>query len=126
MLMVLSALLSYSQEYGTEKSRPSYDTTIARKCWAIDIEGEYHYDVVVTLKSNSFISDKYKVKVLVTDVKGNKIYKKTFKNANLYIFSDGQIHVGKPKFTRLFVGKDNYGSVCLIYEREGVMWLEGE
>ncbi len=37
-------------------------------------------------------------------------WKKTFKNAYLYLFSSGQIQVGQPKFTKILVYKGRSGS----------------
>ncbi len=53
------------------------------------------------MKSTSpdyFITDKYKVKITITDANGKKIWKKTLKNVFLYVFSDGQVQVGKRHF----------------------------
>ena len=50
-----------------------------------------------------FISDKYKVKVKVVDKNGKSIYKKTLKNVFLYVFSNGQIQVGKKNFDQIVV-----------------------
>jgi hypothetical protein len=89
----------------------------------MDIEGKYYKDVVVTLKSTSpdyFITDKYKVKVTVQDEDGKKVYKKTFKNCYLYIFSSGQVQVGKPKFNQIVIGKAGDSWFGEIKEKEGV------
>ena len=69
-----------------------------------------------------FITNKYKVKVKVVDENGKSIYKKTLKNAFLYVFSNGQIQVGKPNFNQILITEseltdDNIG---IIREKEGV------
>ena len=90
----------------TETSRPSFDTEIVRKCASLDIEGKDYRDVLVTIKSISpdyFFTDKYKVRILVDDEKGNRVYRKTLNNAYLYIYSNGQIQVGKPKFNQVII-----------------------
>ena len=72
--------------------------------------------------SRYFITNKYKVKVKVVDENGKSIYKKTLKNAFLYVFSNGQIQVGKPNFNQILITEseltdDNIG---IIREKEGV------
>ena len=91
----------------------------------LDIEGEIYENVTILFKSvtpDYFITDKYKVKVKVTNKKGKSVYKKTFKNAFLYVFSDGQIQVGKNNFNQIVVTKpdslDDY--IGIIREKEGV------
>ena len=106
-----------------EVSYPSQDTEITRHCSSIEIEGEFYMDVIITLKSNSynlFETDNHKVKVLVKNAQGEKLYKKTFKNANLYIFSSGEIHVGKPNFLRILIIKHNDKWIGIIKEKEGI------
>ena len=111
--------------YSQEESKPSVGTEIVRKCSYMDIEGEKIENVTVTLKSNDpdfFFTDKYKVTVLMTDSNGKKVWKKVFKNAYLYIFSDGEIHVGKPKFARLVIFRSKYSDEYygLVRDKEGV------
>ena len=83
-------------------------------------------DVVVSVKSisrDSFFSDKYRVKVKVTDSNGKTVWNKTMKNVYLYVFSDGQIQIGRPKFSQLVIysGKRaNKYEKGIIREKEGV------
>ena len=121
MLLTFS-IASHSQD--VETTKPTEDTEIVRRTAAIDIEGVIHDNVVISLKSISvdmFTGDP-KVKVTITDNNGKKIYKKTFKNSNLYIFSDGHIQVGQPKFNKLIITKsetsDDY--IGVIREKEGI------
>lgn len=125
MLVILSIIPGYAQDDDKEKSRPSFDTEIVRRCSFLNIEGKSYSDVVVTLKSispynNNNLTDKYKVKVKVTDENGKKIYKKTFSNSYLYIFSNGQIQVGKPKFNQILIQKALTSWFGEINEKEGV------
>jgi hypothetical protein len=58
--------------------------------------------------------------VTVKDKKGKKIYKKDFIRSYLYIFNNGQIQIGKPKFNQIVIKRDNdywYGE---INEKEGI------
>ncbi len=109
-----------------ETSKPSFDTEIVRKCASLDIEGKDYRDVLVTIKSISpdyFFTDKYKVKIIVEDENGNRVYRKTLNNAYLYIYSNGQIQVGKPKFNQVIIRRGTlledmwFG---LIREKEGI------
>lgn len=109
----------------TEKASPMQNAELIRKVWFLDIEGEMYTDVVVSVKSISpdFFSDKYRVKVKVTDSNGKTVWNKTMKNVYLYVFSDGQIQIGRPKFSQLVIysGKRaNKYEKGIIREKEGV------
>ena len=78
--------------------------------------------VKIFLLFSIFISDKYKVKVKVVDKNGKSIYKKTLKNVFLYVFSNGQIQVGKKNFDQIVVSKSKSTdeNIGIIREKEGV------
>lgn len=123
LMTTFTMLCGYAQSDEPEKSSPSRDTEIVRRCYLMDIEGKYYSNVVITLKSTSpdfFFTNKYKVKVLVEDEEGKQVYKKTFKNCYLYIFSNGQIQVGKPKFHQIVISKVGDSWHGEIKEKEGV------
>ena len=108
-----------------ETTKPIRDTQIERTCSILDIEGKLYENVVVTLTSISadgFFTDKDRVKVVVKDSDGKKIYKKTFKNDYLYIYSSGQVQVGRPNFNKIVIYKNthSFGYRGVIREREGV------
>ena len=101
------------------------DMEVVRKVAFLDIEGKYYEDVTMSFKSitpDYFISDKYKVKVKVVDKNGKSIYKKTLKNVFLYVFSNGQIQVGKKNFDQIVVSKSKSTdeNIGIIREKEGV------
>ncbi len=125
MILVLCALSISAQEKEPETARPITGIEITRKVASLDIEGALYYNVVVTIKPitpDYIINDRYKVKITVTDSKGKKIWKKTLKNVYLYVFSDGQIQVGKPNFNQILIRKSSYSSdnIGAIREKEGV------
>lgn len=122
-LMLSLALSSFAQE--PETAKPLTDTEVVRKVALMDIEGQLYDNVVVTMKSTSpdyFITDKYKVKVTITDANGKKVWKKTFKNVFLYVFSDGQVQVGKRNFDQIVIKKSSLTGdfVGMIREKEGI------
>ena len=93
LMMLTINIVGFAQSDETEKASPMTDTEIVRKCAILDVEGKYYDNVTVTIKSNQpdfFFTDKYKVKVTVTDASGSKVWNKTFKNAFLYVFPNGQ------------------------------------
>ena len=107
-LMLSLALSSFAQE--PESAKPLTDTEVIRKVALMDIEGQLYDNVVVTMKSTSpdyFITDKYKVKVTISDSNGKKVWKKTLKNVFLYVFSDGQVQVGKRNFNQIVIQKSS-------------------
>lgn len=109
-----------------ESVAPSCDTKIVRRCRWLDIEGEMYDSVTVSLKSKRpdyWARDEYQVEVLVKNMKEKIVYKKTFNNAYLYIFSNGAIYVGKPRFHRVEIEPIDYDGMSpygIIREEEGV------
>lgn len=124
-LMCASCNVTFAQSIEVESVKPTTDTEVVRRCAFLDIEGKTYYNVVVTMKSTTpdyFITDKYKVKFVVKSEDGKTVYKKTFKGAYLYIFSNGQIQIGKPRFNQVIIRKDTdtnqvYG---IVREKEGI------
>lgn len=108
-----------------EKARPLTDTEVVRRVSLLELEGKYYYDVVMEFKSTTpdyFITDKYKVKVTVKDSDGKKVWKKTLKNVFLYVFSDGQLQVGKSNFNQIVVqkSKDTGNFIGMVRIKEGI------
>ena len=125
LMMLTINIVSFAQNSEPEKAKPMTDTEIVRKCAIFDVEGKYYDNVTVTIKSNQpdfFFTDKYKVKVTVTDASGSKVWNKTFKNAFLYVFPNGQIQVGKPNFDKLVITKSSPTGdwIGMVREKEGV------
>lgn len=125
LMMLTINIVSFAQNSEPEKAKPMTDTEIVRKCAILDVEGKYYDNVTVTIKSNQpdfFFTDKYKVKVTVTDTSGSKVWNKTFKNAFLYVFPNGQIQVGKPNFDKLVITKSSPTGDWIggVREKEGV------
>ena len=108
-----------------ETTSPMYGTEIERYCYLMDIEHKTYHDVKVIIESNNpdyVWTTKHKVHVKVIDLEGKVIYKKTFKNSYLYVFSSGQIQIGMKNFNKVIIrksmrGDDWYGE---IREKEGV------
>jgi len=124
LFLVLSlALFCFAQE--PESVKPLTDTEVVRRVAFMDIEGQIYENVVVTMKSTSpdyFITDKYKVKVTITDANGKKVWKKTLKNVFLYVFSSGQVQVGKRNFDQIVITKSSLDGnfIGQIREKEGI------
>lgn len=124
LILTLSFTISgFSQE--SETVKPLTDTEIVRRVAFMDIEGKYYDNVVVTMKSISpdyIMTDKFRVKVKVTDSNGKKVWKKTLKNVFLYVFSNGQVQVGKRNFDQLVIQKSSSTGEFLgmIREKEGI------
>ena len=110
----------------TEKASPMQNAELIRKVCFLDIEGEVIYRCSSCNQIHQprwLFSDKYRVKVKVTDSNGKTVWNKTMKNAYLYVFSDGQIQIGRPKFSQLVIysGKRaNKYEKGIIREKEGV------
>lgn len=132
LTLLLSLFFTFSFTFGQttkedekETVPPSVNTEIVRKVAVFDIEGKKYTDVTITLKSISadfliHFNDRVKVKIVAQG--GTVIYKKTYKNAFLYIFSSGQIQVGRPRFDQILINKSNFSNVYfgMIREKEGI------
>ena len=66
----------------------------------------------------TYVLDKAKMSVLLLIM----LYKKTLKNVFLYVFSNGQIQVGKKNFDQIVVSKSKSTdeNIGIIREKEGV------
>lgn len=121
-LICILTLPAFAQDE-PESAKPLTNAVIMRRNVFLDIEGEYYDDVTITFKSISpdyFFTHTYRVKVRVTDSNKKVIYNKTLKNAFLYVFSDGQIQVGRVNFDQIIIYNydgDYYGT---IREKEGI------
>lgn len=76
LVMLAVNIVGFAQNSELEKAKPMTDTEIVRKCAILDVEGKYYENVTVTIKSNQpdfFFTDKYKVKVTITDASGSKV-----------------------------------------------------
>ncbi len=124
VIMFLINSLIFAQS-NSETAMPLTDTEVIRKVVLLDIEGKQYENVRISFKSvtpDYLISDKYKVKIKVIDANGKLIYKKTLKNVFLYVFSNGQIQVGKKNFNQIVITKSSYSEeyIGVIREKEGV------
>jgi hypothetical protein len=107
--------------FSQETAKPLTDTEIMRNVSSIDIEGKIYENVKVTLKSNSQgIYSSSKVKVSIVDQNGKKVWNRTLKNVFLYVFSNGQIQVGKPNFNMILIQNYSGSYYGKIREKEGV------
>ena len=135
ILLLFAMLLTFTlnvfaQEFNVnvfarKEANPVTDQKVVRKVALIDIEGATYENVVVSMKSTSpdgIITDKYKVKVVITDSKGKKIWKKTLKNVFLYVFPKGQVQIGKGGFDQIVIQKSSNTDdfIGKIREKEGI------
>ena len=83
LIMLTINNVGFAQSDEFKNVMPLTDTEIVRKVTILDIEGQNYENVTVTMKSNQpdfVFTDKFKVKVTVTDTSGAKVWNKTFKN----------------------------------------------
>ena len=123
VLMLVTSLTMVAQE--PETASPLTDTEVVRRVALLDVEGKCYYDVVMSFKSTTpdfLITDNYKVKVTVKNNEGKTVWKKTLKNVFLYVFSGGQIQVGKQNFVMILVqkSKETGDNIGVVREKEGV------
>lgn len=116
LIIVFSCLLAmsssaFAQEISQpamESAKPVKNAVVVRKLSEIDVEGTKYENVTVTMKSKTrseYYSTKDKVQITITDMLGKTLWKKTFKNVFLYVFSDGQVQIGQGKFVQALIEK---------------------
>ena len=91
-----------------ESAKPVKNAEVIRKVSEIDVEGTIYENVTVKMKSkthSAYYSTKDKVVITITDMLGKTLWKKTFKNVFLYVFSDGQVQIGQGKFVQALIEK---------------------
>ena len=102
---------------------PNLDEMTAIKYRNIQEEAYIRGRMEEQQKSEQIIYENYIPIQKVTDSNGKTVWNKTMKNAYLYVFSDGQIQIGRPKFSQLVIysGKRaNKYEKGIIREKEGV------
>lgn len=111
-------LISFAQNNNIESVQPTYNTEISRYCYAIlNIDNKkIYYNCNIYLKSLSpdIFNGTYRVKVKIKDSENKILYKNIFKNDYLYIFSNGQIEIGRPRLDRIIIYNINgkwYGEI---------------
>ena len=82
----------FAQDEDVEKTTPLYGADIVRNVSLLDIEGVLYDDVEVFIKSSNYPYSGVKVKI--KNPQGKIIWKRSLK-AYLYVFSNGQVQVGK-------------------------------
>lgn len=120
LLLFSHSVFSFAQE----KTSPIADVVIERNVTVLDLEGKTYENVTVRFKSvspSNSIWGIYRVSVKIKNSEGETIWKKAFNNAYLYVFSDGQVQVGKPNFNMIVIFENDDGSYSgTIREKEGV------
>lgn len=113
-IVLFSLNINAQQKDSVEKSSPLIGVEVDRNCYQLDIEGVVFNDVLIGFYCYyNTLWFRYETNVVVMKGK-KKIYKKKFKNSYLYVFNDGQVQVGQPKFRQIVVGKigsDYYGKI---------------
>lgn len=107
----------------SERIPPHYNTKIEHNLTSLDIEGTVIHDVRMVFESSGPEVGRFVpfVNVRVYNSKNKCIYRRRFENCYLYIFSNGGIQVGLPRYNKVVIFpnevSDFYG---YIREREGV------
>lgn len=106
-----------------ESVKPTMNLEISRKVKYLQIDdigfrdyNELFYDIKLVSKWNELTPI---VKVVIKNNEGKTIWKKTFKNTYLYLFSNGQIQVGKPRFDQIII-YNKLNPSCYINTKEGL------
>lgn len=121
LLLLLVLFLSMAIGYA-EETPPLYDVKIERHVGIAMIGDKLYKDVDVTVKSNNPVPGwtESAVRINVKDAEGKTVYKKKFYNLYLYVFSSGQIQVGKLNFNVAVITKKTGEWYAIINEKEGV------
>lgn len=109
-----------------EMAKPLIGEEIVRQVAIIDIDGKRYEHVLVSLQSkapNFVLSNKVRVKVMVYDQDGNRIYKNTYHGMALYVYTDGQIQVSGNNMTAVVITPSKLSDdlIGVIREHTGVI-----
>lgn len=124
LISLLGAFTAHAQ--GTvETIKPeTTENDIVREIDSMDIEGEFYCNVTVHIKStpqSQYVTPSVKVKIVETAT-GKTVFSKTLKGSYLFLFSDGQIQIGKRSLRQIAISKPGKGSAGIIRIKEGI-WL---
>lgn len=111
LILLFAIFLSAFSTYG-ETVDPLYDTKVMRFCDTLCIENDWYENVTVSMiciSPDYFIHNNPRVKIRVKDKDGNLIWKKTLYNTYLYVFSRGQVQIGKPNFNQIVIWRSPLG-----------------
>ena len=106
-----------------EKTSPITNKEITRNVSRLDIEGKSYENVTIQMCGiQGDVLSWPKVKVKVKNSKGKKVWSKTFKNAYIYVFSDGQLQIGLKNFNQMMIFKlkDSNEWIGIVNEKEGI------
>lgn len=94
------AFVCFSQNGQQGRVKPLFNYKVVRNCNIFAIDGVAYNNVTVTIRSKNpgLFRDHYRVIVTVKNRENKTLYKKTFNDNFLYLFSSGQIQVGNPEF----------------------------
>ena len=114
-----------SDEVKPESVAPMRDIEITRNVSQIDIEGEIFHDVKVEIQS---IIEDYPipfndtVHVKMSDKQNKIFWRRTWNKVCLYVFSNGQLQIGRPNFNKIVIYKPSLDSkyIGVVREYEGV------
>lgn len=124
-LIFISLLGAYmaSAQGTVETTKPeTTENNIVRSIDSIDIEGDFYCNVTVHIKSipqGKYAKPYVKVKIVETATK-KTILSKTLNGSYLFLFSDGQIQVGKHNLRQIAISKPGKGSAGIIRIKEGI------
>lgn len=126
LTLVLISLLSVSMAFAqctVEIIKPeTTENDIVRNIDTIDIDGDFYCNVTVHIKSmpqSKYVKPYVKVKIVETGT-GKTILSKTLNGSFLFLFSDGQIQVGKHNLRQIAISKPGKGSAGIIRIKEGI------
>ena len=125
ILISLLCAFTASAQSTVETIKPeNTEKDIVRNVDSIDIEGDFYCDVTVHIKSmpkSRYVNPYVNVKIVETRT-GKTVFSKILKGSYLFLFSDGQIQVGKHNLRQIAISKPGKGSAGIIRIKEGI-WL---
>ena len=125
ILISLLGAFTASAQGTVETIKPeTAENDIARDIDSIDIEGDFYCNVTVHIKSipqSRYVTPSVKVKI-VEKTTGKTVFSKTLKGSYLFLFSDGQIQVGKHNLRQIAISKSGKNSAGIVRVKEGI-WL---
>lgn len=124
LIITLNAISSFAQDRVETVKSVATPTELTRYIANIDIEGDIYCDVSADIEATP--KDRYakpSVKVKIKDAKtGKVIWSKKLDGSYLFLFSDGQIQIGKQDLRQVVISRPGEDCAAKIRVKQGI-WM---
>lgn len=124
LISLLGSFIAFAQSTVETIKPENTENDIVRDIDTIDIEGSFYCNVTVHITSmpqSKYVRPYVRVKIVEKGTR-KTILSKTLNGSFLFLFSDGQIQVGRHNLRQIALSKPGKGSAGIVRIKEGI-WL---